>query len=50
LQLHTRLWTIRDGTTFEWADCGHQASLTSATLLEKTPRSTLHWLPKSARA
>ena len=32
----TRVWTIREGTTFECADCGHQTSLTSGTLLEKT--------------
>jgi hypothetical protein len=31
-----RVWTIREGTTFECADCGHHTSLTSGTLLEKT--------------
>ena len=29
----TRVWTIREGSTFECADCGHQTSLTSGTLL-----------------
>jgi hypothetical protein len=28
--------TIREGTTFECADCGHQSSLTSGTVPEKT--------------
>jgi hypothetical protein len=28
-----RVWTIRNGTTFECADCGHQTSLTSGTVL-----------------
>ena len=32
----TRVWTIRSGTTFECADCDHQTSLTSGTVLEKT--------------
>ena len=32
----TRVWTIREGATFECADCGHQTSLTSGTVLEKT--------------
>ena len=30
----TRVWTERDGLLFECADCGHQTSLTSGTLLE----------------
>jgi transposase-like protein len=38
-----RLWTIRDGTTFECADCGHQTSLTSGTLLEKTRKPFKMW-------
>jgi hypothetical protein len=29
----TRVWTVREGTTFECATCGHQRSLTSGTLL-----------------
>ena len=39
----TRVWTIRDGTTFECADCGHQTSLTSGTLLEKTRKPFKTW-------
>jgi transposase-like protein len=39
----TRLWTIRKGTTFECADCGHQTSLTSGTLLEKTRKPFKVW-------
>lgn len=39
----TRVWTIRDGTTFECADCGHQTSLTSGTLLEKTRKPLRMW-------
>src|SRR5947207_5530731 len=39
----TRVWTIRDGTTFECADCGHQTSLTSGTLLEKTRKPLKVW-------
>lgn len=39
----TRVWTIRDGTTFECADCGHQTSLTSGTLLEKTRKPFKAW-------
>jgi len=39
----TRVWTIRDGTTFECADCGHQTSLTSGTLLEKTHKPLKMW-------
>jgi hypothetical protein len=31
-----RVWTIRDGTTFECADRGNQTSLTPDTVLEKT--------------
>lgn len=30
-----RVWTIREGTTFECADCGHQMSLTSRTMMLK---------------
>ena len=39
----TRIWTIRKGTTFECADCGHQTSLTSGTLLEKTRKPFKVW-------
>ena len=39
----TRVWTIREGTTFECADCGHQTSLTSGTLLEKTRKPFKRW-------
>ena len=39
----TRVWTIRDGSTFECADCGHQTSLTSGTLLEKTRQPLKVW-------
>jgi transposase-like protein len=38
-----RVWTIREGTTFECADCGHQTSLTSGTLLEKTRKPFRMW-------
>ena len=38
-----RVWTIRDGTTFECAGCGHQTSLTSGTLLEKTRKPLKMW-------
>ena len=41
--LSTRVWTIRDGTTFECAACGHQTSLTSGTLLEKTRKPLKMW-------
>jgi transposase-like protein len=39
----TRVWTIRDGTTFECADCDHQTSLTSGTPLEKTRKPLKMW-------
>jgi len=38
-----RVWTIRAGTTFECADCGHQTSLTSGTPLEKTRKPLKMW-------
>lgn len=38
-----RVWTIREGTTFECADCGHQTSLTSGTVLEKTRKPFKMW-------
>ena len=39
----TRVWTERDGFLFECADCGHQTSLTSGTLLEKTRKPLKMW-------
>ena len=39
----TRVWTERDGVLFECADCGHQTSLTSGTLLEKTRKPFKMW-------
>jgi Zn ribbon nucleic-acid-binding protein len=39
----TRLWTERKGFLFECADCGHQTSLTSGTLLEKTHKPFKVW-------
>jgi hypothetical protein len=39
----TRVWTIREGTTFQCADCRHQTSLTSGTLLEKTRKPLKVW-------
>jgi ISXO2-like transposase domain/Transposase zinc-ribbon domain len=39
----TRVWTIRSGTTFECAVCGHQTSLTSGTVLEKTRKPLKMW-------
>ena len=38
-----RVWSIREGTTFECADCGHQTSLTSGTVLEKTRKPLKMW-------
>ena len=38
-----RVWTIRGGTTFECAECGHQTSLTSGTVLEKTRKPFKMW-------
>ena len=39
----TRVWTIRQGTTFECAECGHQTSLTSGTVLQKTRKPLKMW-------
>jgi transposase-like protein/Zn ribbon nucleic-acid-binding protein len=39
----TRLWSERDGFLFECADCGHQTSLTSGTVLEKTRKPFKTW-------
>ena len=37
------VWPIRNGTTFECADCGRQTSLTSGTVLEKTRKPFKMW-------
>ncbi len=39
----TRVWPERDGFLFECADCDHQTSLTSGTLLEKTRKPLKTW-------
>jgi transposase-like protein len=39
----TRVWTIRGGTWFECAECHHQTSLTSGTLLERTRKPLKTW-------
>jgi transposase-like protein/Zn ribbon nucleic-acid-binding protein len=39
----TRVWAERDGFLFECATCGHQTSLTSGTLLEKTRKPLKVW-------
>ncbi len=39
----TRLWSERGGTLFECADCSHQTSLTSGTILEKTRKPLKMW-------
>ena len=39
----TRLWPVRKGTWFECADCGHQTSLTSGTLLDRTRKPLKTW-------
>ena len=39
----TRVWSERKGFLFECADCGHQTSLTSGTLLEKTRKPFKVW-------
>jgi len=39
----TRVWTIREGTTFECAECDHQTSLTAGTVLEKTHKPLKMW-------
>ena len=39
----TRVWTERDGKLFECADCGHQTSLTSGTLLAGTKKPFKLW-------
>lgn len=39
----TRVWAECDGTRFECAECGHQTSLTSGTVLEKTRKPLKMW-------
>ena len=39
----TRVWPERGGTLFECADCGHQTSLTSGTLLAGTRKPFKTW-------
>jgi transposase-like protein len=39
----TRVWTERGGRLFECADCGHQTSLTSGTVLEKSKYPLKVW-------
>jgi len=39
----TRVWSEREGFLFECAECGHQTSLTSGTLLEKTHKPLKMW-------
>jgi Zn ribbon nucleic-acid-binding protein len=39
----TRVWPERGGFLFECAECGHQTSLTSGTLLEKTRKPFKVW-------
>ena len=41
--LSQRVWAERGGRLFECADCGHQTSLTSGTLLEKTRKPLKVW-------
>ncbi len=38
-----RVWEENGGTRFECADCGHQTSLTSGTVLEKTRKPLKMW-------
>ena len=39
----THVWPLRDGTLFECSACGHQTSLTSGTLLDKTRKPLKVW-------
>ena len=39
----TRVWTIRKAKWFECAECGHQTSLTSGTLLDRTRKPLKVW-------
>jgi transposase-like protein len=38
-----RVWRLSRGVSFECADCGHQTSLTSGTVLEKTRKPLKLW-------
>ena len=39
----TRVWSTRGGRLFECAECGHQTSLTSGTVLERTRKPLKMW-------
>lgn len=39
----TRVWSVHEGRHFECAECGHQTSLTSGTLLDKTRKPLKTW-------
>ena len=39
----TRVWPIRGGVRYECAECRHQTSLTSGTVLEKTRKPLKMW-------
>ncbi len=39
----TKVWPLRDGRLYECADCGHQTSLTSCTLLAGTRKPLKAW-------
>jgi len=39
----TSIWWIRDDTAFECAECGHQTSLTSGTILQKMRKPLKMW-------
>jgi transposase-like protein/Zn ribbon nucleic-acid-binding protein len=39
----THVWTIREGKWFECADCGHQTSLTSGTLMHRSRKPLKVW-------
>jgi Zn ribbon nucleic-acid-binding protein len=39
----TRVWSTRGGRLFECAECGHQTSLTSGTVLERTRKPLKVW-------
>ena len=44
-----RVWAERGGFLFECADCDHQTSLTSGTLLEKTRKAVQGFVPGGVR-
>ncbi len=45
----TRVWTIRDGTTFECADCDHQTSLTSGHGAREDAQAVQDVVPRRVR-